>query len=101
MFQQQNLVQINNYEQVTTKTFSYITVQIRNVVLNKSVEIQVIFFDAKKNMGDMKTLTLTGTDYTNWGNDDNYIVTMACQKLGLTLASTVDASVSDVAVSSI
>jgi len=87
MFQQQNLVQIVDYQKVITKTYSYITVQIRNVVLNTSVEIQVTFFDANKNMGDMKSVTLTGTEYTNWGNDDNYIINMACQKLGLTLAS--------------
>jgi len=45
----------------------------------------------------MKTVILTGTDYTNWGNDDNYIINMACQKLGLTPSSTVVVSGSAVA----
>ena len=31
------------------------------------------------------TMTLSGDDYTNWGNDDNYIYEEIAAKLGLTL----------------
>jgi len=80
-----NLSEINEYKQVTTRTFNYISVKIQNIVLNTSVDIQVIFYDANKNIGDIKMVKLTDTDYENWGNDDNYILNTACSKLGLTL----------------
>ena len=81
-------VKINDYQQVTTRTYNYIDIQVRNVVLRTSVEIQVFFYENNNILGDIKTLILTGSDYTNWGNDDTYIVNMVCQKLGLTLADT-------------
>jgi len=90
---QENFVKINDYEQVITKKYNYITIKVTNVVLKTSVEIQVMFYDSNKVMGDMKMLTLTGSDYTNWGNDDSYIVNMICQKFGLTLSDTTTSSV--------
>jgi hypothetical protein len=88
MFPGQNLVQINDFPEVITKIYSYISVSVRSVVLNTSVDIQVMLFDINKNYSDMKTVTLTGTEYTSWGSDDTYILNMACQKLGFTLATT-------------
>jgi hypothetical protein len=85
---QQSLVKIEDYQQVVTKTYSYISVSITNVVLNTSVDIQVMIYDSNQNMIDLKLLTLSGTDYTNWGNDDSYILNISCQKLGFTLATT-------------
>jgi hypothetical protein len=88
MSQEKYFVKINDFQQVITKTYNYIDIQVKNVVLRTSVEIQVFFYDINQNLGDIKTLNFTGTDYTNWGNDDTYIVNMVCQKLGLTLANT-------------
>jgi hypothetical protein len=31
------------------------------------------------------SITLSGDDYANWGNDDNYIYEQIAAKLGLTL----------------
>ena len=37
-----------------------------------------------KNLIDNKFFTLEGTDYTNWANDDTYIITYVLEKLNLT-----------------
>ena len=81
-----NIVQIQDFQQVKTKTFSYISVCIQRVVLNESVDVEVRFYDIQKKFQDTELVHLTGSDYSNWGNDDNYILNIACQKLGLTLA---------------
>ena len=33
---------------------------------------------------DSKLMTITGDEYTNWGNDDNYIINLIMTKLNLT-----------------
>ena len=37
-----------------------------------------------KNLIDNKFFTLEGTDYTNWANDDTYIITYVLAQLNLT-----------------
>jgi len=82
------LTAIDDFQQVTTKTFTFISIQAQNLILNQSVDLQVMFYDVNKNIGDLKMLTLSGDDYKNWGNDDTYILNYVCTKFGLTLAPT-------------
>ena len=53
---QQSLVKIEDYQQVVTKIYSYISVSITNVVLNTSVDVQVMIYDSNQNMIDLKLL---------------------------------------------
>ena len=64
---------------------SITNVQIRviNVVLFKSVNLNVTLM-AGNDFVDVKTFLLEGADYTNWANDDTYIVNYGLTQLGLT-----------------
>jgi len=62
-----------------------VQVRVMNVVLFKSVNINVTLF-ANNDYIDSKSYTLEGADYFSWGNDDNYIVNYALRQLGLTAA---------------
>jgi hypothetical protein len=82
----ENLVQIQDFNQVTTKTYRYITLKVLNVTLGEKVDIVVSLFDAEKNFIDTLFVSLSGEEYTNWGKEDSYILNTVCQKLGFTLA---------------
>ena len=62
--------------QEITKTFtidSY-AYNINNVILNRSANISVIFFDICGTVFKQINLTISGEIYNNWGNDDNYLL---------------------------
>ena len=63
-------------------------VQIRviNLALFNSVNVNAVLFSGNDYI-DSKTYLLEGTDYTDWGSDDEYIVNYVLTKLGLTQAS--------------
>jgi hypothetical protein len=76
-------VNVNNHDIVTTNTINNITISVQNLVLFTSVSLAVRLY-TNKILIDNRFLTLTGDDYNNWMNDDNYIVTYVLQALGLT-----------------
>jgi len=76
-------VNVNNHDIVTTNTVNNIKIHIQNLVLFTSVSLTVRLY-SNKILIDNRSLILTGTDYTNWMNDDNYIITYVLQALGLT-----------------
>ena len=53
---------------------SKIEISIIELILFKSVKVRAVLFDENKNIIDGHILTLTGQDYLNWKDDDNYIV---------------------------
>ena len=53
---------------------SKIEISIVELILFKSVKVRVVLFDDNKNIINSNILTLTGQDYLNWKDDDNYIV---------------------------
>lgn len=53
---------------------SKIEISIIELLLFKSVKVRVVLFDDNKNIINSNILTLTGQDYLNWKDDDNYIV---------------------------
>ena len=54
-----------------------------NLELYKSVNVHVRLMDNNQ-MVKSEMILIEGTDYTNWGNNDDYIVTYVLTKLGLT-----------------
>ena len=76
-------VNVNNHDIVTTNTINNINISVQNLVLFTSVSLAVRLY-TNKILIDNRFLTLTGDDYNNWMNDDNYIVTYVLQALGLT-----------------
>jgi hypothetical protein len=66
------------------KNVSSFRVTVTSLELFKSVTLNVQFFDEKNAIVDIKTLQISGTDYTNWNNDDNYIINYIATKYGFT-----------------
>lgn len=66
------------------------TIQITGMVttivflnLNKYATFSVELLN-DKNVIVKKVITLSGDDYTNWGNDDSYITNYAAKNIGYT-----------------
>lgn len=76
-----------------TQTINNVKIQVMNIKLYTSVSVIASMF-SDKNLVDTKIFNLEGTDYTNWGNDDDYIINYVLTQLGLTKlpASAVQAS---------
>ena len=66
-----------------TVDITSIHIRVMNVVLFKSVNVNVTLF-SNNDFVDSKSFLLEGADYTSWGNDDTYIVNYVLNKLGLT-----------------
>lgn len=58
-----------------TRTYNvtYYEYRITNIELGISVSLVINFFDLSGNFQKEASLNLYGTDYDNWGLDDNYI----------------------------
>jgi hypothetical protein len=76
-----------------TQTINNVKIQVMNIKLYTSVSVIASMF-SDKSLVDTKIFNLEGTDYTNWGNDDDYIINYVLTQLGLTKlpASAVQAS---------
>lgn len=51
------------------------------------VHISVSIYDSEKKKIDTRTVYLTGEDYMNWNNDDQYIITKVAEKLGFIIVT--------------
>jgi hypothetical protein len=63
-----------------------VQIRVMNLVLFTSVSINAMLMGNNNKFIDVKQYTLTGDDYTNWSNDDTYIVNYVLAQLGLTKA---------------
>lgn len=59
-------------------------IRVMNVILFTSASINVVLTGDNNSYIDCKQYILSGADYTNWANDDNYIVNYVLAQLGLT-----------------
>jgi hypothetical protein len=76
---------IENFDIVTTNTATSFKVEITRLNLFISVELRVILLDANNNLIRVSYLTLSGDDYNNWANNDEYIITYVAKYFGFTL----------------
>lgn len=65
------------------RTIHHIELQVMNLVLFKSVTLLVSLFDENYYIIDNKTFTIADEEYTNWSNDDNYLLDLVLTKLQL------------------
>jgi len=77
-------ISINPCDVSVVNTISSFTVMLQNFVISKSVELIVSLFDNNNKFVSTILIPLDGTDYENWGNDDNYLVLFICNKLNFT-----------------
>jgi hypothetical protein len=55
--------------------------------INTSITFRVLLLDQNSQPLEVRTVLMAGTDYANWGNDDNYLLNFISSKCGLTIAS--------------
>ena len=76
-------VNINDYTFVKTSIINNIQINILKVELFKGITLSINLLSNNK-LIDSKIMTITGDEYNNWGNDDNYIINLVLDKLNLT-----------------
>ena len=62
-------------------SFNY---NVNNLVLSSNITFNVILLDANNTPVSVQQVTIAGEDYTNWGNNDQYVINYICNALGLT-----------------
>jgi len=80
-----NKTRIQTKEVAVINNITSITIQISSIIFNTSAVLLVSLYDEQNKYISTVNLDLTGDDYTNWGNNDDYLVTLVCQKLGFQL----------------
>ena len=73
-------------DKTVTQTIVRFSLDIIELILNTSATFRVISYDITNIMVDTQFVVLDGTDYLNWGNDDEYVRQFVANKLGFTLA---------------
>ena len=79
-------VKISNLTLTKTSVIDNIRIRVIGLDLFKSVSVYVLLMCGNTYI-DTKNFTLTGTDYTNWGNDDTYITNYIMNALNTTPAA--------------
>jgi hypothetical protein len=76
-------VNVNDYTFVKTSIVNNIQINILKIELFKSMTLSVNLLSNNK-IVDTQLMSISGDDYSNWGNDDNYIINLVISKLNLT-----------------
>jgi len=69
-------------------SFNY---NVNSLVLNSTITFNVVLLDTNNVPVTVKQVTLSGEAYTNWGNNDNYVILYICNELGLTPLNPIEA----------
>ena len=72
------------FEIVSTLTVNRFEIDSIDIRLFTSAVIRVNLFDLNGFRVSVKNVLMEGEDYTNWGNDDQYILTFVINSLGFT-----------------
>ena len=76
-------VDVNDYNLVQTSIINNIQINILKIELFIGITLSVNLLSNNK-LIDSKLMTISGDEYSNWGNDDNYIINLVLTKLNLT-----------------
>ena len=58
----------------TTKTVNGFLINQVNITPFTEANVVTSLYDASNNLITTKSIVLTGTDYTSWGNNDTYLI---------------------------
>jgi hypothetical protein len=83
-------MEITPVEIVTTDIITRIKVDVIRVEIFTSASIYVSLTTDTGKQVKSQCLELTGDDYKNWSNDDNYLYTYAANKMGYTIQPQTD-----------
>lgn len=80
---------MNKLYDIDNKTFEKVATKFQiaeiDVTLNQSARLMVQFFNDDFNYIDSKELFLSEEEYNLWGQDDNYILELIENKLGIVI----------------
>jgi hypothetical protein len=76
-------VNVQDSSYVKTNTINKVLIRIMNVDLFNSITVCATLFE-NTTLVDNKVFKIEGTEYSNWGTDDTYIVDLILSKLGMT-----------------
>ncbi len=62
--------------ETTAKVINSFSVTVNNVILSTSANLEIKLFN-NNSLIDIKIVTISGEDYTNWGSNDQYIINYA------------------------
>lgn len=75
-------VNVDDSPFVVTNIINRVAISVIRIELFTSVMISAALFNDNKLL-ENKTITLTGAEYDAWANDDQYIINITLEKLGL------------------
>lgn len=78
---------IQPFEKTVIKTIVRFSLNITELILNTSATFSVLCYDIDDKLIDTKFVSIEGTDYVNWGNNDSYVIDFVANKLGFVLSS--------------
>jgi hypothetical protein len=81
-------INIQPFDEITTKVITGFKVRVQDIELFTSANIIVELLDSSNTPRDVKFLKISGDDYTNWSNDDQYIINYVANQLGFTIITT-------------
>lgn len=79
-----NKTKIEPKEVAVINKITSITIQVSSIVFNLSALLLVSLYDENDKYISTVNMELTGDDYTNWGNNDDYLLQYVSQKLNIT-----------------
>jgi hypothetical protein len=80
------IVNVQDFPYVVSNTINNVRISVGQVILFKSVHINALLLQ-DNNLIESKFFTITGDEYNNWSNDDQYLVDLVMSKLGMTPTS--------------
>ena len=72
---------IDNITINTIKIVTQMEIIVLEIVLFTSVKLRVILYDCDKSIVNHKIIELKNEDYSNWKNDDSYIIDYVKSKI--------------------
>jgi hypothetical protein len=74
----------NNDPVITETIISSVEIGVERLILNTSVNVRMIQKTETGNINNMQFVDIVGVDYSNWGNNDDYLITFMLNKFGFT-----------------
>jgi len=73
------------FDRITTTTITSFDIESIEVILFSSARIRVNLYNSNGDRFDVTYVLMSGSDYTAWGNDDQYILQFVANTLGFTI----------------
>lgn len=67
-------IEVNPYTYTKTKIITKVNIDIESIEFNKKATFKVYLYDCDDNIITCQTVFLEGSNYENWGTDDNYVI---------------------------